>query len=176
MKFDKYHALGNDYLVIDPEALPAPLTPPQVQRVCHRHFGIGSDGILLGPLPTTRVLRLVSTVVIGSNVCSGIPTVVQWDPPTGRRRLEIASVGVPARHSRASTSPCRGSTRTATTGEIPRVSAGMNCRLSARCSTAATPGSSSRPEVRRTATATRTAMRRRSNRCRIATLGNPPNP
>jgi len=54
MKFAKYHALGNDYLVMDPNELAAPLNPEQVQRICHRHFGIGSDGILLGPLPSER--------------------------------------------------------------------------------------------------------------------------
>jgi diaminopimelate epimerase len=50
--FAKYHALGNDYLVIDPRDLTAPLTAAQVRRVCDRHFGMGSDGILLGPMPT----------------------------------------------------------------------------------------------------------------------------
>jgi diaminopimelate epimerase len=48
--FTKYHALGNDYIVIDPEDLPAPLTTEQVKIICHRNFGVGSDGILLGPL------------------------------------------------------------------------------------------------------------------------------
>ena len=48
MKFYKYHALGNDYLVLDPSDLPNPLKPEQIQRICHRHFGIGSDGILVG--------------------------------------------------------------------------------------------------------------------------------
>jgi diaminopimelate epimerase len=51
MKFWKYHALGNDYLVIDPKDLPSPLTTEQVKIICHRNFGVGSDGILLGPLP-----------------------------------------------------------------------------------------------------------------------------
>lgn len=54
MKFFKYHALGNDYLVIDPKDLPAPLTGPQIRVICHRNFGVGSDGILLGPLPSTE--------------------------------------------------------------------------------------------------------------------------
>jgi diaminopimelate epimerase len=49
--FSKYHALGNDYIVIDPQNLPAPLTAGQVKTICHRNFGVGSDGILLGPLP-----------------------------------------------------------------------------------------------------------------------------
>jgi diaminopimelate epimerase len=50
--FTKYHALGNDYIVIDPKDLAAPLTTEQVQIICHRNFGVGSDGILLGPLPS----------------------------------------------------------------------------------------------------------------------------
>ncbi len=49
--FTKYHALGNDYIVIDPRDLPSPLTSERVKIICHRNFGIGSDGILLGPLP-----------------------------------------------------------------------------------------------------------------------------
>jgi diaminopimelate epimerase len=54
MRFWKYHALGNDYIVMDPKDLPVPLTIPQVKLICHRNFGVGSDGILLGPLPSTR--------------------------------------------------------------------------------------------------------------------------
>ena len=46
MKFVKYHALGNDYLVI-PQA---ELDEAQIRRICHRNYGVGSDGILLGPL------------------------------------------------------------------------------------------------------------------------------
>lgn len=49
--FTKYHALGNDYLVIDPKDLPSALTTEQVRIICHRNFGVGSDGILLGPHP-----------------------------------------------------------------------------------------------------------------------------
>jgi len=51
LRFTKYHALGNDYIVMDPKDLPAPLTTDQVKAICHRNFGVGSDGILLGPLP-----------------------------------------------------------------------------------------------------------------------------
>ena len=49
--FSKYHALGNDYIVINPKDLPSPLTTEQVKTICHRNFGVGSDGILLGPIP-----------------------------------------------------------------------------------------------------------------------------
>ena len=51
MQFSKYHALGNDYLVIDPAHWPNVFTTREIIRLCHRNFGIGSDGILWGPLP-----------------------------------------------------------------------------------------------------------------------------
>jgi diaminopimelate epimerase len=50
--FYKYHALGNDYLVLNPSDLVGDLDALQIQRICHRNFGVGSDGILLGPLET----------------------------------------------------------------------------------------------------------------------------
>jgi len=56
MRFFKYHALGNDYLVMNPAdypGWPAP-TPEQIRVICHRNFGAGSDGILWGPLRATQ--------------------------------------------------------------------------------------------------------------------------
>ncbi|MFP6844139.1 MAG: diaminopimelate epimerase [Thalassolituus sp.] len=49
MKFSKYHALGNDYIVIDPKDLNENLSDAHIKAICDRHFGIGSDGILFGP-------------------------------------------------------------------------------------------------------------------------------
>jgi diaminopimelate epimerase len=48
--FRKYHALGNDYLVIDPQKSGIKLTRENIKLLCHRNFGIGSDGILYGPI------------------------------------------------------------------------------------------------------------------------------
>jgi diaminopimelate epimerase len=48
--FYKYHALGNDYIVLNPAEAGEPLTGDSVRLICHRNFGIGSDGILLGPI------------------------------------------------------------------------------------------------------------------------------
>ncbi len=45
-RFVKSHALGNDYIVVDPADLDFPLTPEVVRRLCDRHFGVGSDGVL----------------------------------------------------------------------------------------------------------------------------------
>lgn len=50
MKFVKYHGLGNDYLVIHPADVAGNLEAGQVKRICDRNYGVGSDGILLGPL------------------------------------------------------------------------------------------------------------------------------
>lgn len=47
MRFEKWQALGNDYLIVESEALPWELTPPRIRRLCDPHFGAGSDGILL---------------------------------------------------------------------------------------------------------------------------------
>jgi diaminopimelate epimerase len=48
--FRKYHGLGNDYIVIDPNIYDVDLTPDAIRLICHRNFGIGADGILYGPL------------------------------------------------------------------------------------------------------------------------------
>jgi len=51
MEFLKYHALGNDYLVSTsehPDFSKNELTSEQVRKICHRNFGLGSDGILVG--------------------------------------------------------------------------------------------------------------------------------
>lgn len=49
IKFVKYHALGNDYLVLNPADIPDALTSSQIRLICDRHYGVGSDGLLLGP-------------------------------------------------------------------------------------------------------------------------------
>jgi diaminopimelate epimerase len=50
MKYVKYHGLGNDYLVIRPAYVFGTLETNQIQCICDRNYGVGSDGILLGPL------------------------------------------------------------------------------------------------------------------------------
>jgi diaminopimelate epimerase len=48
MKFYKYHALGNDYIVLDSAEVHINLDEQQIKTICHRNYGIGSDGILMG--------------------------------------------------------------------------------------------------------------------------------
>jgi diaminopimelate epimerase len=45
--FEKWQALGNDYVIVDERELPFELTPGRVRAVCAPHTGIGSDGVLL---------------------------------------------------------------------------------------------------------------------------------
>jgi diaminopimelate epimerase len=47
VKFEKWQALGNDYLIVEADSLPWELSAARVQRLCDPHFGIGSDGVLL---------------------------------------------------------------------------------------------------------------------------------
>jgi diaminopimelate epimerase len=47
MRFEKWTALGNDYLIVERDALPWELTGGRVQRLCDPHFGVGADGVLL---------------------------------------------------------------------------------------------------------------------------------
>jgi diaminopimelate epimerase len=46
MRFEKWQALGNDYLIVEASDLSFPLTPPAVRRLCDRHSGPGADGVL----------------------------------------------------------------------------------------------------------------------------------
>jgi diaminopimelate epimerase len=54
MHYFKYHGLGNDYLVMEPKALGRDLTRQEIELICHRNYGPGSDGILWGPLASDK--------------------------------------------------------------------------------------------------------------------------
>jgi diaminopimelate epimerase len=47
MRFEKWQALGNDYLIFERDELPFALTPARVRRLCEGHFGVSADGVLL---------------------------------------------------------------------------------------------------------------------------------
>ena len=47
MRFEKWQALGNDYLIVERDELPFELTPARVRRLCEAHFGVYADGVLL---------------------------------------------------------------------------------------------------------------------------------
>jgi diaminopimelate epimerase len=46
MRFQKWQALGNDYIIVERNGLPFTLTAARIQLLCDYHFGIGGDGVL----------------------------------------------------------------------------------------------------------------------------------
>ncbi len=47
MRFEKWQALGNDYLIVERAELPFELTPARIRKLCAGHFGVFADGVLL---------------------------------------------------------------------------------------------------------------------------------
>src|SRR5205823_1196548 len=47
MRFEKWQALGNDYLILERDELAFELTPERVRGLCEGHFGVFADGVLL---------------------------------------------------------------------------------------------------------------------------------
>ena len=54
LRFEKWNALGNDYVIVERDEIPFELTPERVRRICAPHSGIGSDGLLLLSRSETR--------------------------------------------------------------------------------------------------------------------------
>src|SRR5829696_2647275 len=54
MRFEKWNALGNDYVIVEQKDLPWELTPARIRALCALHSGIGSDVILLLAEPEER--------------------------------------------------------------------------------------------------------------------------
>ena len=52
MRFEKWQALGNDYVIVERDALPWELTPERVRLICAPHFGVGCDGVLILSRPS----------------------------------------------------------------------------------------------------------------------------
>jgi len=47
VRFEKWQALGNDYLIVEADRLPWELSAKRVEWLCDQHFGVGADGVLL---------------------------------------------------------------------------------------------------------------------------------
>ena len=58
---EKYHCMGNDYLVFDPNKNDLELNAENIKKMCSRHFGIGADGILAGPYLGRMIFMYAST-------------------------------------------------------------------------------------------------------------------
>jgi diaminopimelate epimerase len=51
VEFEKWQALGNDYVIVEAAAVAFELTPGRIRAICARHTGVSSDGILLLSAP-----------------------------------------------------------------------------------------------------------------------------
>jgi diaminopimelate epimerase len=58
IEFQKYHGLGNDYLVYDPQKNTLNLNEDRIKLICNRNFGVGSDGILYGPIFEDKKIKV----------------------------------------------------------------------------------------------------------------------
>lgn len=58
IRLEKYHGLGNDYLVFDPQKNSMTLNEQKIKLICDRNFGIGSDGILFGPIFESEKIKV----------------------------------------------------------------------------------------------------------------------
>jgi diaminopimelate epimerase len=47
VEFEKWQALGNDYVILEAATLPFQLTPERVRAICAPHTGVSADGVLL---------------------------------------------------------------------------------------------------------------------------------
>jgi len=54
VNFEKWQALGNDYVIIEEDQLPCALTAARIRKLCAWHTGVGADGILLLSAPDER--------------------------------------------------------------------------------------------------------------------------
>jgi diaminopimelate epimerase len=54
MRFEKWQALGNDYVILERDRLPFELTPARVRRLCEPHLGVAADGVLLLSRPASE--------------------------------------------------------------------------------------------------------------------------
>lgn len=62
LSFEKYHGLGNDFLVVEVDSV-GQFSIERAMRLCDRHFGVGGDGVLLiSPAPRAQV-RARMTVI-----------------------------------------------------------------------------------------------------------------
>ena len=119
MRFEKWQALGNDYVIVEERELPFELTPARVRAICAPHTGVGSDGVLLireaGEGDFVAEVRIYnpdgSEAELSGN---GVRQAVMYLRQHGWADQDSFSVArPPARCGRASTASCARSTSAA---------------------------------------------------------------
>lgn len=62
LRFEKFHGIGNDFLVIE-AAAPDVVPIARAMELCERHFGVGGDGVLVVSPPSTSGARATMSVI-----------------------------------------------------------------------------------------------------------------
>ncbi len=81
LQFSKMHGAGNDYVYVDCFEQPVPADASQLaQRVSDRHFGIGSDGlVLIVPAPSADAeMRMYNADGSRGKMCGNALRCVAW--------------------------------------------------------------------------------------------------
>lgn len=101
MRFHKYQALGNDYLVLEPEGVEA--SAPVVRALCDRRLGVGADGVLIEAATTdgrlaVRILNPDGSEAEKSGNGLRIFARYLWDAHrVAGEPFEVATLGGPVR-------------------------------------------------------------------------------
>ena len=130
MRFEKWQALGNDYLIVEASDLSFPLTAAVVRRLCDRHTGPGADGVLeLSPPDAPgHVARLRifnpdgSEAELSGNGARQAILYLRRSGATDADEFSIQTAAGPIRPTILSETTCRvdmGAARVVGTGEVP---------------------------------------------------------
>jgi len=94
MKFAKMHGIGNDYVYVDADAEPVADPVTLARRVSNRHYGVGSDGLILVSRPSPGVdadvrMRMFNADGSESEMCgNGIRCVAKFAIDGGLSRAK----------------------------------------------------------------------------------------
>jgi diaminopimelate epimerase len=95
MRFTKMQGCGNDFLVFDPGEVEGSDLPSLARRACHRHFGVGADGILV-PAPTDIAdfeMVYLNSDGSASEMCgNGLRCLARYAADRGMARGEVLTV------------------------------------------------------------------------------------
>jgi diaminopimelate epimerase len=58
ISFEKYQATGNDFIIIDNQDQTFNLSAIQIEKLCHRRYGIGADGLILLEKSRTSLFKM----------------------------------------------------------------------------------------------------------------------
>ncbi len=99
LHFYKLHGLGNDYILLD--AVKSPLQIERLdefaRKVCSRHFGVGSDGVLIAMPPTSGDahlrMRIINPDGSEAEMCgNGIRCLAKWAYEHGRVKRSVMHI------------------------------------------------------------------------------------